>query len=603
MYGDNDRADCTYSSPNMTFTSRPRRCDNMLLSDRLILIVDDSEVDRFTYRRYLESASNLGCHILECESAADALQVCAQEHPDIILLDYLLPDADGLDFLRDLAKQSGTLPLVIMLTGQGNETVAVEVMKYGVKDYLVKRHLTAQKLVATVSNVLTEQNLQTQIEQQRQQRELFATIALKISHAVELPSILQAAVDGAQEILNCDRTLIYRTGHDLSGTIIAESVWPDCLPALGSWIENNHSPEEQATQVASYLQGHNLVISDVELANPLDWQVQMHRQFQVKAVLVVPILCRDILPFSQPRLWGLLIAHHCKKIHEWNTGELNLLDELSLQIAIAIQQAELLSDLQATLENQKVIEYQLRDQLEEIEQSNLLLSQATGLLEERNQALDDFSHIASHDLKAPLRGISNLADWLVQDLEGQLPAENQHQLALIQSRVVQMNALINGLLQYALVGREHTGFVPVNISQLLAEVIDLLAPPAEFQIKFPADLPTIKTPVMLLKQVLANLIGNAIKYHQHPHGQIEIEVTDRSSFWQFTVSDNGPGIAPENHQKIFGIFQTLVRRDDPKGTGIGLSIVKKIVESRGGTVWVTSKVGQGSAFSFTWPIA
>ncbi len=284
-------------------------------------------------------------------------------------------------------------------------------------------------------------------------------------------------------------------------------------------------------------------------------------------------------------------------------GELNLLDELSLQIAIAIQQAELLSDLQATLENQKVIEYQLRDQLEEIEQSNLLLSQATGLLEERNQALDDFSHIASHDLKAPLRGISNLADWLVQDLAGQLPAENQHQLALIQSRVVQMNALINGLLQYALVGREHTGSVPVNISQLLAEVVDLLAPPAEFQIKFPADLPTIKTPVMLLKQVLVNLIDNAIKYHQHPHGQVEIEVTDQSSFWQFTVSDNGSGIAPENHQKIFGIFQTLVGRDDPKGTGIGLSIVKKIVESQGGTVWVTSEVGKGSAFSFTWPIA
>ncbi len=115
------------------------------------------------------------------------------------------------------------------------------------------------------------------------------------------------------------------------------------------------------------------------------------------------------------------------------------------------------------------------------------------LLEDRNQELDNFSHIASHDLQAPLRGISNLAEWLVSDLEGKLPIENQQQLALIQSRVLQMNVLINGLLQYARAGREHIDTSHVNLSQLIAEVVDLLDTPTEFQIKFTLDLPSIDT--------------------------------------------------------------------------------------------------------------
>lgn len=582
-------------------TEQPDRRDDVLPPRCVILIVDDSEVDRATYRRYLESANNLGCDILDCESAEDALQVCHRDRPNVILLDYLLPDEDGLELLQQLAEQLGNLPPVIMLTGQGNEAVAVEAMKHGARDYLVKGQLTPQKLVNSVANALTEQKLQVQLDRQRQQRELLTSIALKISYSMELPEILQAAVEGARELLGCDRTLIYRFAPNMSGTFVAEAVLPEWSSALGRHFEDNCFQGKQAYQIEKYLQGHKMVVSNIESANLTACHVRMLKQFQVKANLVIPILLRDISLSSESSVWGLLIAHHCKTVYEWKTDELNLLDELSVQLAIAIQHAELVLNLNAILKKRQAIEYKLRDHILEIEKTNLRLSQTTHLLEQRNQELDEFSYIASHDLQAPLRGIANLAEWLAQDLNGQLPPENQQQLELIQSRVLQMNALINGLLQYARVGKENIGSMPVNISQLLEEVVGLLVPPANFQVQFPSNLPTLETEGLLLKQVFSNLIGNAIKYHERTDGKVEILVKDQESLLQFTVVDDGPGIAPEYHKKIFGLFQTLVGRDDTKGMGIGLAITKKIVESRGGSIWVESEVGKGSAFSFTWP--
>jgi signal transduction histidine kinase/FixJ family two-component response regulator len=573
-----------------------------------ILIVDDSETDRFTYRRYLESSRDLGCNILDSESAEDALELCYRDCPDVILLDYVLPDMNGLEFLQDLAEHLETLPLVIMMTGQGREAIAVEAMKHGARDYLVKGELTAQKLVNVVVNALNEQKLQAQIDRQHQQRELFMSVALQISHIVDISEILQTAVQGVQRLLGCDRVTVYQLTPDLGGTIVAEAVLPEWSSAMGRQLEDNCFQGEQSAQIEKYLRGHKMVVSDIEAANLTNCHVQMLQQFQVKAVLAVPILFL-VPPATEPSVWGLLIAHHCRATHEWQVDELNLLDELSMQMAIGIQQAELVASLQATVAKQKSIENQLRDQVEETTLTNINLAQTSYLLKKRNQELDDFSHIASHDLQAPLRGISNLADWLIKDLGGQLPIENQHQLELIQTRIAQMSNLIQGLLQYAMVGRENIDPVDVSISDLLTEVVDMLAPPANFQIRFAPNLPVLHTQPLLLKQVLSNLIGNAIKYHDSQGetvdnniaGIVEIMVVDQESLLQFTVIDNGQGIAPENHQKIFGIFQTLVGRDDNKGMGVGLAIIKKIVESQGGKVWVESALGQGSAFSFTWP--
>jgi signal transduction histidine kinase/DNA-binding NarL/FixJ family response regulator len=591
-----------------TQTKQPVSNEFISLLNCTILIVDDSEVDRAAYRRYLQSANNPNWHIVDCESAEDALQLCYRDCPDAILLDYVLPDMDGLEFLQDLAEHVETLPLVIMMTGQGSEKVAVEAMKHGARDYLIKDSITAQNLVATMVNALTEQKLQAQIDRQHQQRELFLNVALQISHLIELPQILQTAVDGARELLGCDRTVIYQLCPSLSGIIVAEAVLPNLSASLGCNLEDICLQDEQSEQVEKYLRGYKMVVTDITTANLTECHVQMLQQFQVKAVLAVPILFL-VPPATAPSVWGLLIAHHCQSVHEWQVDELNLLDELSIQMAIGIQQADLVANLKATVASQRVVEDQLRDQVEASERTNISLARTSNLLQKRNQELDDFSHIASHDLQAPLRGISNLADWLIKDLGEQLPKESQHQLELIQSRVAQMTTLIHGLLQYALVGRDQVDPVTVNISDLLAEVVDLLAPPTDFTVEFASNLPILNTQALLLKQVLSNLIGNAIKYRRstnnllgdHTSDKVKITVADQGDLLLFTIVDNGLGIAPENHQKIFGIFQTLVSRDDTKGMGIGLAVIKKIVESQGGTVQIESELGEGSTFSFTWP--
>ncbi len=572
-------------------------------SSCVILIVDDSEVDRLTYRRYLESSSHLGCNIVDCESAELALDLCDRACPDVILLDYLLPDSDGLELLETLAEQLEALPSVIMLTGQGNETIAVAAMKHGARDYLVKGELTSQKLVNSVLNALTEQKLQSKIERQSQQRDLLANIALKISHSVELSKILQSTVEGTRALLNCDRSIIYQLSPDCSGAIVSESMKAEWSTALGSRLEDHAFIDEQALLINDYRQGRRTILSDVEHdPNLANWHRNMLTQFQVKSVLVVPVLCREPKSIDTPSLWGLLIAHHCEQAHHWQPDEIDLLDELSMQMAIAIHQAELISDIRESLENQKLIEQELSDRVIEIEDANLQLFKTSQLLKIRNQELDEFAYIASHDLQAPLRAISNLADWFIKDLEFEIPLENQRQVQLIQSRITQMEALIDGLLQYARIGRENTLCKSVNIQDLLKEVIELLNPPIGFKIKIPDDLPTIETEELLLKQVLSNLISNVIKHHDREDGAIEILVKNQPSVLQFTITDDGPGIALENHQKIFGIFQTLIKRKNVTGTGIGLAIIKKIVEGRRGQIWVESAIGQGSSFSFTWPI-
>ncbi|NJR66404.1 MAG: PAS domain S-box protein [Leptolyngbyaceae cyanobacterium CRU_2_3] len=250
--------------------------------------------------------------------------------------------------------------------------------------------------------------------------------------------------------------------------------------------------------------------------------------------------------------------------------------------------------------DRKQTEMELQTRAEELTQVNLLLTRTTTLLEERNRELDQFAYVASHDLKAPLRAIANLSEWIEEDLAGQLPAENQRQMQLLRGRVHRMEELINGLLQYSRVGRTQVSTETVSVQALLSEVIDSLAPPASFTVTVESGMPTLTTKVLLLRQVFSNLIGNAIKHHPGADGQVTISFRDLGSAYEFAVADNGRGIAPEHHEKIFAIFQTLESRDTKESTGIGLSIVKKIVDTEGGSIRVESCLGAGTTFRFTW---
>jgi PAS domain S-box-containing protein len=249
------------------------------------------------------------------------------------------------------------------------------------------------------------------------------------------------------------------------------------------------------------------------------------------------------------------------------------------------------------------IEAKLQARADELARLTAILAQTNTTLEHRNRELEQFAYVASHDLKAPLRAIANLSEWIEEDLDGQLPDENQHQMRLLRGRVLRMEALINGLLEYSRIGRTQSSVAQVAVADLIADVIDSLDPPDSFTIEVAPNLPTLETKAVLLRQVFANLISNAIKHHDRPDGRIQISSQEQKNHYEFTVADDGPGIAAEYHHKVFVIFQTLQARDTKESTGIGLSIVKKIVESEGGSIWLESQEGKGSIFSFTWPKA
>ena len=241
----------------------------------------------------------------------------------------------------------------------------------------------------------------------------------------------------------------------------------------------------------------------------------------------------------------------------------------------------------------------------ELQRLNETLEQRVALrtaeAERHVQELEQFAYVTSHDLKAPLRGIANLSAWLEEDLQDKLTEPTREQLELLRDRVQRMNALIEGLLEYSRIGKAANSIVDVDTGELLTEVIDSLSPPDGFTVDVAADMPTLHTDRLHLYQVFSNLIGNSIKHVNNEHGHVWIKARDRGEYYEFTVSDDGPGIAAEYHDKVFMMFQTLGVNDYGSNTGIGLALVKKIVQEHGGSITLESEEGNGATFRFTWP--
>ncbi|GAK50829.1 multi-sensor signal transduction histidine kinase [Candidatus Moduliflexus flocculans] len=228
------------------------------------------------------------------------------------------------------------------------------------------------------------------------------------------------------------------------------------------------------------------------------------------------------------------------------------------------------------------------------------VQQRTAELEAANKELQSFAYVVSHDLKVPLRNMTQLITWLMNDYADTFDAQGKEYLDLLLKRAQQMNNLIQAILQYSRVGRIKAD-EPVDLSTLLHEVCETLNPPPTIQINLSSDFPVLTGDRIRIQQVFQNLIGNAIKFLEKPEGTISIDCADHGAYWQFSVTDNGPGIDPQHHETIFQLFQTLHQHDKTESTGIGLAIVKKIIESRGGKIWVESAVGQGCRFCFTVP--
>ncbi len=221
--------------------------------------------------------------------------------------------------------------------------------------------------------------------------------------------------------------------------------------------------------------------------------------------------------------------------------------------------------------------------------------------EELINELQSFAYVVSHDLKSPLRGIAKISEWLLMDYSDRLDAQGKEQLHLLKNRVQRLDDLINGILSYSRLGRENEIREAVNIYELIKDVKGILVPPDHVNIKIQEGIPPMNYQREKLIQVFSNLISNAIKYNDKKDCEVTILFRSNPDEYTFSVKDNGPGIEKEYHEKVFKIFQTLQTKDEKDSTGIGLAIVKKIVEGEGGKVWIESSPGKGAEFVFTIP--
>lgn len=343
----------------------------MSQQQRTLLIVDDSPEDRELYRRYLLRDREYSYTILEATLGQQGLELWQQHQPDAVLVDYRMPDMDGLEFLAQLqpSTQQPCLP-VIVVTGQGNEAIAVKAMKSGAQDYIVKEQITPEGLQIAVNGAIETVRLRTQLQQRIERERVVSYITQKIHQSLSLDEILQTTVGEVREFLHTDRVLVFQLKPDGDGTVIAESVGAEWRSLLSSTMydpclaENylawnpleivSYDTAFVENYIQRYRQGYVTAIFDIQDSTIDPCHVELLAQFQVKANLVVPIIYDN-------HFWGLLIAHNCALPRRWQPLEIDLLKELAIQVGIAIRQAELYQQAQNELTERRRVEAELRE--------------------------------------------------------------------------------------------------------------------------------------------------------------------------------------------------------------------------------------------------
>ncbi|WP_340064976.1 sensor histidine kinase [Ascidiimonas aurantiaca] len=289
---------------------------------------------------------------------------------------------------------------------------------------------------------------------------------------------------------------------------------------------------------------------------------------EVPSGVAPTLLKKGSLAVFNMKTQGLLFLHSAKK-EQFSERELNQLEPIISKFALSLEACSTYSKQQQLLED----------------------------LEKQNQELNNYAHLVSHDLKSPLRNIDALAHWIREDYGEALPQEAQDNLELISENLEKMDLLIHGILRYTTIDKWNNRKSTVNINDVLTGEITALKIPDNVKIEIENSVPSIVASHLLMEQLFKQLIKNALQA-LHPNGGfICIAYQDLGEYHRFSVKDNGKGIDKKYHQRIFRIFQKL----ENKGTssGIGLSIVKKIVDYYEGAVWLNSEPGSGTEVVFT----
>ncbi|TXE14981.1 PAS domain S-box protein [Seonamhaeicola algicola] len=289
---------------------------------------------------------------------------------------------------------------------------------------------------------------------------------------------------------------------------------------------------------------------------------------QLNSKITVPIS-------NDGKVIGVIDARHAAKNY-FSNKQLQTIERIASLVAMQLKSA-------INLREKQRIESKNEELLEKLAKSN--------------NELQEYAHIVSHDLKSPLRSINALVTWLKEDNVDKLDNVSLQNIALIETTLEKMDQLISDVLEYSSIGSDDDELTEVNLDTLIADLIQIMYKPEHIKVEILNKLPTIKGDKTKLQQVFQNLISNAIKFIDKPEGYVKVSVEDISTHYKFSIKDNGIGIDEKYHSKIFKVFQSVNKRKD--SSGIGLSIVKKVVELHEGKIWLTSKLNEGTTFFFT----
>lgn len=528
---------------------------------RTLLIVDDCTEDRETYRRYLLKDKQQSYCILEADSAEEGLSLCHKVACDVILLDFQLPEMNGLEFLDELRKTHHTLP-VIMLTAFGDEAIAVQAMKIGAQDYLAKNHLKSDILQLAVRSVLERANLQTQLKKTQEGQRLIATIALRIRQSLDLEQILITAILEIQHLLNCERVVICRY----------ESATNNLLNI------NWHSLSVEEQKVCYQLNSEDNRYSLVPICELGSNNGRSNGQFlnSINTNLEIPIIVGSFA-HSKPIPWGVLVVHQYSKSRQWHLEEIEILQEVSVQLALAIQQAELLTKTQVALEEEKKL--------------NALKSQIIATV--------------SHEYRTPLAAILAAASTLKLHGEQLESIKQQRFLQLIENKSRYMSRLVDDMLTLSRFEQQKADFhpTPLDLPQFFCTLIEEYRQNTsehQIRLKRTGNLEGFRADHKLLKKIFDNLLSNAVKYSPDG-GKIEINLIGQASQILVQIQDEGIGIPEDEQTSIFQSFRRGSNIDTIPGTGLGLSIVQASVELHGGEILLKSQLGKGTQVTVNLP--
>jgi PAS domain S-box-containing protein len=435
---------------------------------------------------------------------------------------------------------------------------------------------------------------------------LLREITQKIRQSLDLHTIFDTACQEIRQVLQADRVGIFKfspASNFEDGEFVAESV----VEGFSSVMEiPSHDHCFGKHYSSSLVGGRFFVVKDIDHAQVTNYHGEILPRFQVRANLIMPLLCGD-------DLWGLLCVHQCATTRNWQQPEIDLTQQLSNQLAIAIQQANLYEQLQQELTERQQAEAKLTDSNQQLEISNRQLARATRLK-------DEFLANMSHELRTPLNAILGMTEGLQEQVFGTINIKQLKALETIERSSSHLLELINDILDVAKIeaGQIELDYTNTSVAYLCESSLVFIKQQAlqksiQLQVKLPDNLPELIVDERRIRQVLINLLNNALKFTPEK-GRITLEVTQlppeisptdstEQHFLQFAVIDTGIGISPENINKL---FQPFVQIDSSlnrqyAGTGLGLALVKRIVELHGGRVGVTSELSIGSCFTIDLP--